>query len=465
MNAKQNTFFISIAYLLYALVFLNYLLITAVGMSFSLFIFLTFLNKIGKELPLKEMIVLIAAAQWIVGAKIGYNIGKVHYKYYMYVDEETYMSFVIPGLILFYIGLYVLRNSLQLSEIEKLLESNRVETIRTAKNILILGLASFLISSLIRIPQISFVFYLANLLIYVAAGHYMLLYPKFRFQIFIGSIFFMLVLSLQSGFFHDLIILATFLTFLLFDKRSGYFLKLVVISLGFASLYIIQIVKAEYRSIIWEAKGDVGVFSAFYNVLEEEFAPKPTYITTNLNDDEAEEQANINTRLNQGWIISKIMDNVPKNHDYFGGTTITEGIKSAILPRFLFPNKKGAEQALINFREISGIDLNKGTSMGLSVIGEFYANYGVTGAWVAMFLYGLFLSLIVKFLVHGLAGGSPLILLWFILFFFQVVKAETDFIKVINHLFKSIVFFMLLRFILRLVNFELLPKPKVHAAS
>jgi hypothetical protein len=124
----------------------------------------------------------------------------------------------------------------------------------------------------------------------------------------------------------------------------------------------------------------------------------------------------------------------------------------------LFPNKKGAEQALVNFRRISGIDLNKGTSMGLSVIAEFYANYGVLGAWVAMFLYGLTLALIIKFIIVVLGSNSPLILLWFVLFFFQVVKAETELIKITNHLFKALLFFISLRFILSMFQIDLFPK-------
>mgnify|MGYP003668998384 FL=1 len=83
MNIQLNTFLLASLYFIYSALLSNNLLITAVGISFTLYLFLIFLHKIGKELPIKELIVLIAASQWIVGAKIGYNIGKVHYKYYL----------------------------------------------------------------------------------------------------------------------------------------------------------------------------------------------------------------------------------------------------------------------------------------------------------------------------------------------------------------------------------------------
>lgn len=460
MTTKQNLFLISIAYFLYAFLLSNYLLITSIGLTFSLYISLLFLFKLGKEVPLKELIILIASFQWIVGAKIGYSIGKVHYRYYMYVDEETYMGYVVPGVILFYLGLSIIKSNFQRDDLVVVFEQNRNYLLKIAKMVLVVGLSSFVISKLMRVPQLSFIFYLSSLLMYVAASYFMLIYPHRKRLIFLGALVFMFISSLQSGFFHDLIISAVFLVFILFSAKTTYLSKLSIITVGFAFLYIIQVVKSEYREIIWKSQGNVGTIAAFVEVLEAEFAPTAsTASIKNLNGSSAEEeQNNINTRLNQGWIISKIMENVPKNQDYFGGSTITEAIESAILPRFLFPNKKGAEQAIINFKSMSGIDLNAGTSMGLSVIGEFYGNYGVVGGWLAMFIYGVFIAVTIKLLMQGIAGGSPIIVLWFLLFFFQVVKAETDFIKIINHLSKSILFFIFLKFALKMVNINLLPQ-------
>lgn len=459
MNSQLRIIFIAIIYLFYNLIFADNLLITSIGLSFSLYIALIFLQTIGKQIPLKELIILIACSQWIVGAKIGYAIGKVHYKYYMYVEEEVYMTYVVPGVILFYFGLVMVKFSITKDGLTKYFEVNRESMSIISSRILIVGLTSFLVSSIIKIPQLAFVFYLSNLLIYVAAAHYMYLIPQRKTLIFISTIFLMFIISLQSGFFHDLIISAAFLIFFWFTKKTTYLSKLAIVSVGFMSLYIIQVVKSEYRAIIWKSQGNVSVVSAFLDVLENEFAPtNEASNTIEINSNSgSEEQNNINTRLNQGWIISKVLDNVPKNQEFLEGETIVEAIKSSFLPRFLFPNKKGAEQALINFRTISGIDLNKGTSMGLSVIGEFYGNYGIVGGWLAMFIYGLFLAVIIKYLAQGLGEGSPLILLWFILFFFQVIKAETDFIKILNHLVKSIVFFLFIKFIFKWLNINLLP--------
>ena len=407
------------------------------------------------------MITLIAASQWIVGAKIGYNIGEVHYKYYMYIEEDLYMSFVVPGVILFYIGLNLIDNQLSLSSVSIYIESNRGIVLRNTRIISIVGLFSFALTKSINIPQLAFILYLSNLLIYVSIAHYMYLFPQKKYRIFLVSLLFMFVLSLQSGLFHNFIIVASFLAFFLFAEHTSFLRKMALISIGFASLYAIQLVKSEYRAIIWESQGDVGVFSAFFTVLEQEFFPQTSFVTNTLDaKGDLEERSDVNSRLNQGWIISKVMDNIPKNRDYFEGSTVIESIESAILPRLLFPNKKGADQAIVNFKNMSGLQLNEGTSMGLSVIGEFYGNYGVVGGWVAMFLYGLILAISIKFIISVLGYNSPLILLWLLLFFFQVVKAETELMKVVNHLVKSILFFVALRFVLSLFNIELFQRSK-----
>ena len=65
---------IAVCFLIYNIIINGYLLSTSVGLSFSLFIFLDFVNKLGTELPIKEFIILIASFQWIVGAKISYNL-------------------------------------------------------------------------------------------------------------------------------------------------------------------------------------------------------------------------------------------------------------------------------------------------------------------------------------------------------------------------------------------------------
>src|SRR5690606_40426140 len=85
---------------------------------FSRLYFLSFPTRRSSDL----FIVLIAALQWIVGAKISYSFGKAHHKYYMYVEEDVYMSYVVPGVFAMAIGLFIIRNHLSIEHIKNSLD-------------------------------------------------------------------------------------------------------------------------------------------------------------------------------------------------------------------------------------------------------------------------------------------------------------------------------------------------------
>jgi len=76
--------------------------------------------------------------------------------------------------------------------------------------------------------------------------------------------------------------------------------------------------------------------------------------------------------------------------------------------------------------------------MGISLLGEAYINFGVKGAWVFMFLFGLVSSFVIqRFFL--LAVKYPTIWLWFPLILLHFVKAETELLVQLNFLVKSII--------------------------
>lgn len=100
--------------LITSLLFYDNLMVTNIGLAFSIYIFTDFISKLGKVFPIKEFIILIACIQWIVGAKISYSLGKMHHKYYMYVEEDIYMNYVVPGVIFMTIGLFIIKSNLNI---------------------------------------------------------------------------------------------------------------------------------------------------------------------------------------------------------------------------------------------------------------------------------------------------------------------------------------------------------------
>lgn len=143
----------------------------------------------------------------------------------------------------------------------------------------------------------------------------------------------------------------------------------------------------------------------------------------------------VNVRLNQGWIISAIMQNVPDYEPYAEGETIYEAITSSLLPRVLAPWKKSAG-GRENFRRFTGLPIADETSMGISMAGEGYGNYGKWGGILFMFIWGLFVGWFWH-LLTWLSQYYPTLLLWTPILFLQVIKAETEFGVVLNYLIKS----------------------------
>jgi hypothetical protein len=139
-------------------------------------------------------------------------------------------------------------------------------------------------------------------------------------------------------------------------------------------------------------------------------------------------------RINQGWIISRLMQQVPSNIPYAEGQTVIDAFYASIVPRFLDPAKTVAS-GRENFQKFTGYELTR-TSMGISVLGEGYVNFGTTGAWLFLLCYGAFLGLGLGIL-YSMCRKWPTLILWFPLIFLYPVKAEAELVKVLNHFVKS----------------------------
>ena len=70
---------------------------TTIGVILTSLTALRFISRLGNGLPILELMLFIAAAQWIMGPLIEYNLPNLHYKYFMYVDQQQYMSYVVPA--------------------------------------------------------------------------------------------------------------------------------------------------------------------------------------------------------------------------------------------------------------------------------------------------------------------------------------------------------------------------------
>lgn len=140
-------------------------------------------------------------------------------------------------------------------------------------------------------------------------------------------------------------------------------------------------------------------------------------------------------RLNEGYIIARVLAWVPSAEPYARGETIVTALRSALVPRFLDPDKYvvGGETIIPRF---TGLRLINGTSMGLSVPGELYANFGRTWAVAGTFLWGLLLGMIFRAFTRR-ARSSVVWWAWTPYVFVAAFSAEQGVAEVLNTITKS----------------------------
>lgn len=404
---------------------------SAIGASLFVFFAMKFFNGLGATVEVRDLMITIALLQWFIGPILTYLYFQDDQFYHMVVPEKRYMSYVFPAALLFISGLYLpvwRKNTHEFALLGQIREKVRQQP-HLDLYLIGIGSASALLTDYAPGFLKFFLFLLGNLRF---VGVYFMLMNQRKFKWgFIGLMIGWLFLSsLKFGMFHNLLLWMGFMLVIMaliyrfsFGQKLMFFLGLFVMVL------LIQAVKHEYRDLLKQQRLNsiVGKTTLFSRLVGEKLAEPGVLMA------ERYMNANVN-RINQGWIIARIMRYTPRYEPYAGGETIKEGLKS-LVPRVIMPGKikAGGHEY---FSRFTGKHLQQDTSMNLSILGEAYANFGIGGGVVFMFLLGTFFNFFLN-RVYALTDRYPSLIFWLPLIFLQVVKAETDFATVINHLVKA----------------------------
>ncbi len=430
--SQKNIGLLTMAFLLFAYfeVFTGLYFVSAIGASLFLMIFVKFVQDLGNKIEVRDLIVFLATLQWVVGPILAYNVLPADELYWMDVDEATYMNYVVPGCIALVIGLYF-----PLSE-ERIIGKEQIDKVRIYLKdnkylgymLVGVGLAASFISGYLP-ASLSFLFFLLGNLQFI--GVYLILFgdSKFKWLLFAGLMGMVIMGSVLRGMFGQLVLWLMF-SFLIiaFVVKIPMVGKVLILSFGMVLVMLIQSTKDEYRQATWYASSSQSNSAIYKELLLDRLTnPSKMFASAPLE--------NLGARLNQGWIIARIMGHMPKKQSFVKGETIETAIYAGILPRVLAPHKAKAG-GRANFERFTGTVLPESTSMDISVIGEGYANFGVFGGIVFMLIIGLFYNwVIIK--VIKISRNHPTLIIWLPLLFFQVIKAETDFATVFNYLTKA----------------------------
>jgi hypothetical protein len=402
-----------------------------IGIAMVLYVAYTFVKRLGKTVPVLELMLLIAGAQWIIGPLIEYASPGLHWKYYMYVEQPTYMAFVVPAYTVFTVAvLAVIKKTAHIDlKIDALKDYSNYGVI-----IFVIGMVFDVFGSFLPGPLGFFGFILSN---FKYIGAIILFYSENKTlkKLFYFTIAYLLLTSILRGLFHDFLLWSTFFFMFWALKHKPSVPSILGIFLaGALFATTLQTVKAAYRLAV------AGNFSG--NKIELFGALMVgAFLADETSTAQLDDGTDNNVRLNQGWIISAVMDQIPRNETYLNGESIADAVLASIFPRFLNPNKaKAGGQE--NFRRFTGLQISAGTSMGISILGEAYGNFAIFGGIVFMGVWGFFLGRIWLFLFKKIKGNR--IFIAFIpLIFLQVIKAETELVVVLNHLIKSMLVVLL----------------------
>lgn len=378
-------------------------------------------TKINRGLPLLELGNLIAVLQWLVGPALSYFLGMDHYRYKMYVDENVFFSFALPatcGFSAAILGLGYFAN-------QRPLIGSQSNSYFFSLGLYLLGIAFAAEFVAERAPSsLQFFFHLLSQLRYVATPYFLLSTSPYKYLAAIVSLSSLFIRSSSSGMFHDLLLWAALVFCLWFPTATWlHRRKALIFILAAIAIFSIQVVKQDYRERIAKGESPSLILMAFDYISPSGKAWDQDVLSLAL------------VRLNQGWIISAVMNNVPAVEPFAEGETIFDATVATVLPRFLLPDKAkaGGKQ---NFRRFTGLPIGETTSMSICVLGEAYANFGEYGGIAFMILFGALYAVYYK-KVLDFALRHPDFLFWIPLIFYQAIKAETDLVVISNQIIKG----------------------------
>jgi hypothetical protein len=404
-------------------------------------------KRMDQGLPLMQVAALLAVLQWLVGPWLTYNVDLFYSTYIMRVSSDDYFSYAFPATAAFVIGLLAVGVSVRQRGLMR--KVDRSQFMQLGVICMTLGFAGGVGERLLSGGGLAFVCNLLSQFRYVGALYFLFSKHPLRWVLAGASILPLFTGSAETGMFHDLLLWTGILVCYVYGaKRHKVWLTITVLVLGIAAGFTIQSIKKSYRDKVWNDEEG--------SLTEEvkDFWSRPHAMFSE------ETLSNAIIRINQGWIVAAIMQNVPSSEPYAMGDTVGDAVEAALVPR-LFSEEKTKAGGQVNFRRFTGLPIADTTSMGLSLLGEAYANVGPVGGILVMLLFGGFMSLAYGFCLVW-SVKHPTFYFWIPVIFCQTIKAESDLVTVLNHVTKgSIVVFGMYW----LICIQLLPAARARKAS
>lgn len=408
-----------------------------IGILLFVFVLIRLVFKSGYEITIKEILLFVLILQYFIAPSVVYNkynndVGDFGYD--MKIEKEEYFSFLVGAVISIYVGLFLplfktKTNTIELFEKIKLLKHN----FKIGQILLITGFASHIIVPFLPSTFTFLGLFLTNLK-YVGLFYIYFSDSNKKFIYIFITLAYLVLNIISGGVFIDLFIWSLFIaTYFILNKRINITVKVAVLVLGIFSALLVQSIKADYRKVIWHGENieEVQEEQVFIDLTSAKLQNAATIF-------EEDNLKGFFSRINQGWILSNVLEHVPKNENFSNGDLFLRELKGIVLPRILAPDKITASGKDVRekFMKYTGRILLGNTTMNVGLISDGYINFGKVGCWIYMFFFGLFINYFI-YKIFELSTSYPTLILWLPVLFFYVLRAANDFYMIMNYLVKS----------------------------
>jgi len=229
-------------------------------------------------------------------------------------------------------------------------------------------------------------------------------------------------------------------------------------SLGIALIYMViiwQYIKPEYRGYL--NGGQITQTTIRSN--SESFSKLGELISKVDKDDIIDGFTQTVNRLSYIDFFSATIEYVPKNVPHTHGRLWGDALERIIKPRLFFPNKSHIDDSETT-RKYSGMKVagaESATSISLGYITENYIDFGIPGMFVSLFLFGIIIGVVYKYVMtsspNKLIGTAMIIPLFILIYSFE---------SALNKFFGGLVMYLIIyelirRFVLKkfLVQIEI----------
>jgi hypothetical protein len=408
-------------------------IILSLGYLFNL------ISNSNNYIAFREFTLLIYSINYLLSPSILYNYNDADFILYkMNCTIETYFTNAFIGVLALHLGLYFFKTDIFKTNFN-LLKAQAILNEKLLKNWVVFGVVLSILLSNLPIPAELGIFgLLISNLRFVGFFGLIVTNPRknIYYLLFVGVYEFYIAIS--GALFHDLLIWLIFLGLFLSYQLKLSVIRKITVSIAFIFIaFIIQNIKTDYRAKIWYGTQESSA-SLFTDVVNEKTSDRKTlYSKENI--------LSTLIRINQGWIAASTIDYTDRYHNFAGTEVLELYIESALLPRFLAPNKLNSGDKKI-FNKYSGHTIREGTSMGLGVIADGYVAYGTKG--VGFFCFGLGLIFCGVFKIVGnWSKTSPFFMFMLFPILYYAVRPDCELQTTLGHIVKgTFAYFLVVRY-------------------